>query len=145
MHPQWSISFFCRSAGSRGTMWCRECCGSRGFTLIELVVVIVIIAILVGIALPKYYDHSAAAKESADVAAIAGMNTALRLAYMDHRMTEAPPSQWIDDVDDLPEIMNHQRLPEGVSIVAGKIVDQRGNSYTLVPETAAQAGTLIPD
>lgn len=117
----------------------------RAFTLIELVVVVVIIAILVGIALPKYNDHSSAAKNSADEAAIAAINTALRLAYMDHRMTEAPASQWVDDVDDLASIMHHDMLPNGLTIVAGKIVDQRGNQYSLTAETASLSASLARD
>jgi len=38
---------------------------ARAFTLIELVVVIVVLAILSGVAIPKYLDYSAKAKESA--------------------------------------------------------------------------------
>lgn len=121
----------------------RRC--TRAFTLIELIAVVVILAVLVGIALPKYFDHSAAARDAADAGAIAGMNTALRLAYIDHRMTEAPAGLWINDVNDIAAIMNHGFLPEGITIASGKIVDQRGNSYTLAVETAANAATLIQD
>lgn len=128
-------------AAARARRLRRHC----GFTLIELVAVIVIIAILVGIALPRYTDHSAAAMDAADTAAIGAINAALRLAYMDHRMTEAPASQWINDVDDIASIMNQDMLPGGITIVAGKIVDQRGFEYSLTPETAEQAGTLIQD
>lgn len=37
---------------------------SRGFTLIELIAVIVVLAILAGVALPKYFDYSAQARAS---------------------------------------------------------------------------------
>ena len=37
----------------------------RGFTLIELIAVIVVLAILAGVALPKYFDYSAQARASA--------------------------------------------------------------------------------
>ena len=36
----------------------------RGFTLIELIAVIVVLAILAGVALPKYFDYSAQARAS---------------------------------------------------------------------------------
>jgi prepilin-type N-terminal cleavage/methylation domain-containing protein len=38
---------------------------ARAFTLIELIAVIVVLAILSGIAIPKYFDYAARAKESA--------------------------------------------------------------------------------
>lgn len=37
----------------------------RGFTLVELIAVIVVLAVLAGVAVPKYFDHSSKAKRSA--------------------------------------------------------------------------------
>ncbi len=37
---------------------------TRAFTLVELIVVIVVLAILSGVAIPKYFDYAAKAKES---------------------------------------------------------------------------------
>jgi prepilin-type N-terminal cleavage/methylation domain-containing protein len=44
-----------------------------GFTLIELIAVIVVLAILAGVALPKYFDYSAQAKESATKGVLGGV------------------------------------------------------------------------
>ena len=44
----------------------------RGFTLIELVAVIVVLAILAGVAIPKYFDYSAQAKVSATKGTLGG-------------------------------------------------------------------------
>ena len=38
---------------------------NRAFTLIELIVIIVVLAILAGVAIPKYIDYTANAKSSA--------------------------------------------------------------------------------
>ncbi len=49
----------------------------KGFTLIELIAVIVVLAILAGVALPKYFDYAAQAKESATLGALGGMRAGI--------------------------------------------------------------------
>lgn len=53
----------------------------RGFTLIELIAVIVVLAILAGVAVPKYFDYSTKAKESAAKAALGGTRSAITNFY----------------------------------------------------------------
>jgi len=45
----------------------------RGFTLIELIAVIVVLAILVGVALPKYFDYAAEARVAATKGTLGGV------------------------------------------------------------------------
>ena len=60
-------------------------------------------------------------------------------------MTEAPAGQWIDNVDDIPAIMNHGLLPDGITITGAKLQDQRGNTYTLTVETSSTGAALTKD
>lgn len=53
----------------------------RGFTLIELIAVIVVLAILAGVALPKYFDYSASAKESAVKGTLGGVRAGIANFY----------------------------------------------------------------
>ncbi len=53
----------------------------RAFTLIELVVVIVVLAILSGVAIPKYLDYSAKAKESAVKATLGAVRASIANWY----------------------------------------------------------------
>lgn len=52
-----------------------------GFTLIELIAVIVVLAILAGVALPKYFDYSAQAKASATKGTLGGVRAGVANFY----------------------------------------------------------------
>ncbi len=52
-----------------------------GFTLIELIVVVVILAILAGVALPTYFDHQAKAREAATKGSLGGTRAGIANFY----------------------------------------------------------------
>ncbi len=62
---------------------------ARGFTLIELMAVVVILAILGGIALPKFFDHAAQARKSACVGALGGVRAGVASFYADKAINSA--------------------------------------------------------
>lgn len=105
------------------------------FTLIELIAVIVVLAILSAVAIPKYINYSGDGASSADVAAIADTNTALRDAFLKHRVDGAPSGQWITAVTQIKDAMHTDALPAGLTIVGANLKDQRGNSYIFTAET----------
>jgi prepilin-type N-terminal cleavage/methylation domain-containing protein len=119
----------------------------RAFTLIELIVVIVVVAILVGVALPKFFNWSDEAKAADDQASLGAVNAALAMAFAAHRMQEAAAAAWVDEVADVPALMEGGALPDAFTVIdADTIEDQRGNRYDLNQETAAASAyfELVP-
>ncbi len=53
----------------------------KGFTLIELIAVVVILAILAGVALPKYFDYAAQSKASACKGVLGGVRAGIANFY----------------------------------------------------------------
>lgn len=56
---------------------------SRAFTLVELIAVVVVLAIMAGVAIPKYMDYAARARTSALQGALGGVRTAVANYYAD--------------------------------------------------------------
>ena len=60
---------------------------ARGFTLIELLIVVIIIAILAAIAIPQFSGTSGDAQESASIANLTTMRSAIELYRVQHNNT----------------------------------------------------------
>lgn len=116
----------------------------RAFTLVELIVVIVVLAILSGAAIVRYYDYTDKARESADAGALGGINEALNQKYLANRMADAPQSAWVTLPAHVALALEFDALPFGIVINNGEFVDQRGNRYELIPETVSSPARIAP-
>jgi MSHA pilin protein MshA len=103
--------------------------------LVELIAVLVILAILGAVAFPKFIDYSESARNAADNASIAGIKTALHGAYMDHRMNDAPSTDWVLTPEDIADTMATGALPSGITIDGTQLVDQSESVYDFTAET----------
>jgi len=59
----------------------------RGFTLIELVIIIVILGILAAVAIPKYQDITGEAKEASARAALGSLRSGITIFYANQAVT----------------------------------------------------------
>ena len=59
--------------------------GNKGFTLIELVMIIVILGILAAVAIPKYYDLTDDANAAAEKGVVGGVRSAIHTYYAENR------------------------------------------------------------
>lgn len=117
----------------------------RAFTLIELIAVIVVLAILAGVALPKVLDLSEDAKQSAADGTISAVQTALINQYVDNRATDAPEAQWITSPAQMASTMQFDEKNYDLKINGNTITDQAGNTWTFTPETGETAARLVAD
>lgn len=72
---------------------------NKGFSLIELIVVIAIMAILVGALAPQVTKYIEKSRLSADEQALGALYTALTVAYADPEISSVPTVNTLTDVD----------------------------------------------
>jgi prepilin-type N-terminal cleavage/methylation domain-containing protein len=115
----------------------------RAFTLIELIVVIVVLAILAGAAIVRYYDYGEKARQSADLGSLGGINSALNQRYLAHRMNDSASTTWITLPTHVAPAMQLDALPTGITVDNNQFVDQRGNRYDFIAETATTPARIV--
>jgi MSHA pilin protein MshA len=89
----------------------RQPINRRGFTLVELVAVIVVLAILSGIAVPKYLDYSARAKSAALQGALGGIRTGIAQYFADQSVSGTAAYPTLAQLTTLGTVMQ-ESLPQ---------------------------------
>ncbi len=110
----------------------------NAFTLVELIVVIVVLAILSGVAIPKYFDYVASAKESATRGTLGAVRSAIanfRANSIVSTGTEAFPS--LVDMQTVGTVMQED-IPENPYNNSATIVAATYNASS--PPVSGSAG-----
>jgi len=81
-----------------------------GFTLIELIAVIVVLAILAGVALPKYFDYASQAKISSCKGTLGGVRAGIANFYSNSALTGTPAYPTYNQLNTLGTVMQ-ESLP----------------------------------
>ncbi len=81
-----------------------------GFTLIELIAVIVVLAILAGVAVPRYINHREDAQVAAAKAARASLASAIQNWRMNSVLEEGGEGSWPANLDDVLDAEGGEHL-----------------------------------
>ncbi len=111
----------------------------RGFTFIEIIVVIVIIGIISAIAVPKFVNLTSDAKKAAADGTIGAIRSACSMAFAKHRAagleeSGSGDSAYITNASTLETYLDGG-FPENVSGDGTTITLQDGRTLTITAET----------
>jgi MSHA pilin protein MshA len=115
----------------------------QGFTMIELIMVIVILGVLAAVALPKFYDMQADARMAKMNAALGAIKSASAIAHSAYLMAGNSPATVTMEGASVPLVngypdVNATASSSGIAIAAGGLGD-----YTLA--ATATTLTVTPD
>lgn len=119
----------------------------KGFTLIEIVMVIVLLGILAAVAIPRFLDLQTEAKTAAAKGVKGALKGAFSIAYAKHRVkgltaSGAGDDQYITDCASAVYYLEGGAWPDNTSCAAGVITLPDATTVTITAETTTTAATF---
>ena len=111
-----------------------------GFTLIELIAVIVVLAILAGVALPKYFDYAADAKEAACKGALGGVRAGVANFYANAAIGGAAAYPTHTEITTIGTVMQETLPDNPYAATPNNNVRDADGTYTSPPPVSGTEG-----
>jgi prepilin-type N-terminal cleavage/methylation domain-containing protein len=80
----------------------------RGFTLVEVIAVMVVLAILAGVAIPKFFDYSAQARASATQGTVGGVRAGIANFFANESVTGTAAYPTLVELTTIGTVMQEQ-------------------------------------
>ncbi|WP_328994908.1 pilin [Pseudomonas aeruginosa] len=112
----------------------------KGFTLIELMIVVAIIGILAAIAIPQYQDYTARTQVTRAVSEVSALKTAAESAILEGKEIVSSKSPTVDQYD---IGFTESTLLDGTGKGQITVTDNKNGTVQLVAKLGKSAGSAI--